>query len=140
MKAIKPSLARTVTSPTKATSSSRLMSPSAISRTFHSTPQDAAYTRPTMTAREHGYTTQFFTSPPPKKPSTASQHPYDARKYSSGAAPRRPQQQQKGSPFDEDVIEELRPMVANKTRSTGSGKKAGGMRAMNTGKGEEWVW
>jgi hypothetical protein len=142
MKAIKPSsLTRTITAPPKI-SSSRIMSPTMSSpsksshkRNFHTTPQEAANTRPTTTTHP-GYRTQYFTSPPPHTP---SQHPYDTRMYSSGSSTRR-QQQHSGSPFDEDIIEELRPMMEQKARSKGSAKAAGDMRAMHTGKGEEWVW
>lgn len=141
---MKKALKQTVASSAK--SMSATTSPSrpghAQKRSFHGTPTDAAHSSSSHTPQYGQYQHQQ-----PSRPQ-AHQQPHESRmsfsSTSSGGARRGSAQSWDGMVFDEDVIEELRPIFAEKARrtGTGTGTSAGGagMRAMDTGKGDEWVW
>lgn len=113
-------------------------------RCFQSTHQDAAYSqlRPRGRAQHVSHVnhpfTQHQTSP------RRSNHDMFRMAFSSsaetGQANTRSEWSQKNDMvFDEDVIVELRPIFEERARPRESwdGRQT---RAMDTGKGEEWVW
>jgi len=110
-------------------------------QSFHSTPQDAAYSR---SATGSSHTPHYSQYQQPPRPQASTQASYDSRmsysSASSDAARRGSAHSMDGIAYDEDMIEELRPIFAEKAKRSAGGSGTTQMRAMNTGKGDEWVW
>lgn len=112
-------------------------------RSFHGTPQDAAYSRSALGSSQTPQYSQYQQPPRPQAQTQASYESKMSYSSASGDAVRRGSAHSAdGIAYDEDMIEELRPIFAEKARRSGGSGGAGTtqMRAMNTGKGDEWVW
>ncbi|EGY14502.1 hypothetical protein VD0002_g6939 [Verticillium dahliae] len=115
---------RTLTSPK---SSPRLPATATIPashRSFHNTPQESSSSQ--LSTHQH---------PSHQRPK------HDTGKMSYSSSSSSSSRASDGIVFDEDVIEELRPILAERAR-TGEGRTGKGqqMRGMGTGQGAEWVW
>ncbi|CRK21682.1 hypothetical protein HYQ45_015362 [Verticillium longisporum] len=118
---------RTLTSPKSSPRLPATATNPASRRSFHNTPQESSSSQ--LSTHQHPYHQR------PKH--DTGKMSYSSSSSSSSSSSRKAD----GIVFDEDVIEELRPIFAERARAgegrTGKGQQ---MRGMGTGQGAEWVW